>query len=223
MPTSVLAPLFSGITLNKECSCLTCTHTKLQLSTVSPAVLYQDKCFSFWVWNDNPEIRVIFQSLYWPTDRRTLFNSFYLCVRRVTTSRLDIGHSCLHQLATTHLWLSTWPTMNSLSMPYLQHRHCLATNWYRQQTVRKESIWQYATSEQKVPIIDASCTSIFHLQSYTGKHMLQQHYPNGSVVYDLQNATRSTTPINACSLLTKDATFYLYRINNIPICHHCIQ
>ena len=71
-------------------------------------------------------------------------------------------YSCLGMnFATTHLRLSTWPTMNGFGMPYFQLCHCLATNGYRQQTARKrqQMIESYlsdadTTFEQKLPTID---------------------------------------------------------------------
>ena len=63
--------------------------------------------------------------------------------------------------------------MNSLSMPYFQHGHCLAMSTHRQQTVREREymmeIFNYlsdsdATSEPKLPVIDSA-----DLQSYTNR------------------------------------------------------
>ena len=119
--------------------------------------------------------------------------------------RSATAYSCLDMnFATTHLRLSTWPTMNGFGMPYFQLCHCLTTNGYWQQTARKKT-----TNDWKLLVWcryhfwteTAYNWSVFHLRSYTGHHMQWNFY--GSVVYDLQNATK---PMNAYSLLTKKGT-----------------
>ena len=163
------------------------------------------------------------------TDEQNRF--FNLCAQgNHKTYRMVPTHDYVSYLCTSVTLLL--PTSDCLHGPRWIVSACLIFNiaivWLRNdigsKLWEKESIWQYATSGQKLPIIDASSTSIFPLQSYAGKHMLQQHYNSSwwcclwpTECYKIYKTYKCMPTAH------KDGTFYLYRINNIPICHHCIE